>query len=665
MKNLSNLQRSVTAVAAAVMMLFCTVGVFAQQVLPKPPKVDRYEFKTLPSMAPETDASYNVIKQDFFLTMRDGIKLDCSKFFPDQPNQFLPNGYPVVIMVHGYGDSKTTLEQFARDQAQFNYVVYTLSIRGQGLSEGLSNLISTTEAEDLKEFVNYVKRDVVGGDSTKIMIMGGSQGGTLPYMAAARGMKVAGIVSALTSPQFATSWIENGSVKMTFLWTIEYTPDTARYTPQVDRMSDWVYATGVKSNKWDSLAKYVPLNRDFNTYVNNNTVPILIENSWQDYFFNARQGISTFSSLTFPTRVYLGAVMGHGGDISSTENAWHMNFFNEFFFNYAWNQDQSFPTRPKYHFAYTTFPRVGQYWDFKHDSSAVWPPAGVTYKKLYLKNDHDLEVYPEFTDRTVSLKNQVANGYTLQNAVLAEFKGTDFNNKFKKDSVWFETNPLDQPVRMVGTPKITFQYSSSADICQFNVQLFEVSSTGDVKFINRINYTDRNYIKNQKKTATVEGLSHAHLFSTGSKLRVVITNLDRTNDDVKFLGTNPHVLPVMANGTSTIYLKNSYIELPLNMNGVASTGSWLSNLLGWLFQNYPNPFNPTTTISFEIPQAEVVTLKIYDIAGREVATLLNTSLKAGVHQVNWDATRFSSGVYFSKLIVGGKPADIKRMLLIK
>lgn len=665
MKILTNLQKSLTAIALGVILLSCTVGSFAQQHLPKPPRADRYEFKTLPSMVPQTDNPYTVLKQDFLLAMRDGIKLDCSKFFPDQPNQFLPNGYPVVIMVHGYGDKKETLEQFAKDQAQFNYVVYTLSIRGQGSSEGLSNLISTTEADDLKEFVNYVKRDAVGGDSTKIMIMGGSQGGTLPYMAAARGMKVAGIISALTSPQFATSWIENGSVKMTFLWTIEYTPDTARYNSTVDRMSDWVYATGVKSNKWDSLAKYVPLNRDFNTYVNNNTVPILIENSWQDYFFNAKQGINTFNSLTFPTRVYMGAVMGHGGDISATENNWHMGFFNEFFFNYAWNQDQGFATRPKYHYAYTTFPRMGQYWDFKHDSSAVWPPQGVLYKKLFLKDNNDLEVYPEFSDDKVTFKNQVSTGYTLQNAVIAGFSGTEFNTKFKKDSVWFETNPLDQTVRMVGTPKVTLQYSSSADICQFNVQYFEVTSTGDVKFINRINYTDRNYVKNQKKTATIEGLSHAHLFSAGSKLRVVITNLDRTPDDVKFLGTNPHVLPVMANGTSTIYLKNSFIELPLNMNGVTASGSWLSNLLGWLFQNYPNPFNPTTTISFEIPQAELVTLKIYDIAGREVATLLNTNMRAGVHNVQWDATKFSSGVYFSKLIVGGRPADIKRMLLIK
>ena len=235
-----------------LVLLLSSVDLHAQN-RPKGP-IDRYQFKLLPSPIPQSDDPYIVIKEDFFLTLRDGIKMDCSKFYPNVPNPYLPDGYPVVIMVHGYGDRKETLEHFAFAQAQYNYVVYTYSVRGQGNSEGLSNLISMVEAEDLMEFVNYVKNDVVGLDPTKIAIMGGSQDGTLPYMAACNGMQVNSMISALSSPNFASRWMENGCVKMTLLWSVAYTPHSVRYTPTVDRRSDWMYASAVKSDKWDSLA---------------------------------------------------------------------------------------------------------------------------------------------------------------------------------------------------------------------------------------------------------------------------------------------------------------------------------------------------------------------------------------------------------------------------
>ncbi|MCX6166258.1 MAG: alpha/beta fold hydrolase, partial [Ignavibacteriae bacterium] len=179
-------------------------------------KLENYEIPKLPYVQNPGNTLYTVIKSDFNLQLRDGVILDCSKFYPNAPNPYLQNGYPTVIMVHGYGDSKVTLENFARAQSEYGYCVYTFSVRGQGNSGGLSNLISRTEALDLIEFVNYVKHDYVTGlDTSKVLITGGSQGGILPFMASCMGMKVRCIISALSSPQFASSWIENGSIKMT------------------------------------------------------------------------------------------------------------------------------------------------------------------------------------------------------------------------------------------------------------------------------------------------------------------------------------------------------------------------------------------------------------------------------------------------------------------
>ncbi len=71
-----------------------------------------------------------------------------------------------------------------------------------------------------------------------------------------------------------------------------------------------------------------------------------------------------------------------------------------------------------------------------------------------------------------------------------------------------------------------------------------------------------------------------------------------------------------------------------------------------LEQNFPNPFNPVTQIRFTLPSAGFVSLKIYDLLGKEVTTLLSQQLQAGNHSIAWDASRVASGVYFYKMQVG-------------
>ena len=84
----------------------------------------------------------------------------------------------------------------------------------------------------------------------------------------------------------------------------------------------------------------------------------------------------------------------------------------------------------------------------------------------------------------------------------------------------------------------------------------------------------------------------------------------------------------------------------------------------YLLQNYPNPFNPNTSIEYSIPQQSHVTVKVFDLLGREIAMLVNEKKDAGRYSVRWDATRFSSGVYFYTL-QAGEYRDIKRMSLIR
>lgn len=83
-----------------------------------------------------------------------------------------------------------------------------------------------------------------------------------------------------------------------------------------------------------------------------------------------------------------------------------------------------------------------------------------------------------------------------------------------------------------------------------------------------------------------------------------------------------------------------------------------------LSQNYPNPFNPTTRIKFSVPKTAFVRLVIYDINGREVRSLVNEELSPGSYEADWDASQFSSGVYFYKFYTG-KLTETKTMVFIK
>ena len=83
-----------------------------------------------------------------------------------------------------------------------------------------------------------------------------------------------------------------------------------------------------------------------------------------------------------------------------------------------------------------------------------------------------------------------------------------------------------------------------------------------------------------------------------------------------------------------------------------------------LLQNYPNPFNPVTNFKFQIVKPGLVTLKIYDMLGKEVSTIVNEELKAGYYSYKWDASKLASGIYFYR-ITAGSYTEVKKMLMIK
>jgi len=127
-------------------------------------------------------------------------------------------------------------------------------------------------------------------------------------------------------------------------------------------------------------------------------------------------------------------------------------------------------------------------------------------------------------------------------------------------------------------------------------------------------------------------------------------------------------------GTSTFYFTldtwNPYTQVIMKASiksspqtEVQQTGSEIPLAFN-LNQNYPNPFNPSTKIDFQISMKEHVTLKIYDMLGREIATLVDEQKPAGKYSIRFDAGTLADGVYFYRIIAGNF-VGTKKLILLK
>ncbi|MDW8019738.1 MAG: T9SS type A sorting domain-containing protein, partial [Chloroherpetonaceae bacterium] len=111
-------------------------------------------------------------------------------------------------------------------------------------------------------------------------------------------------------------------------------------------------------------------------------------------------------------------------------------------------------------------------------------------------------------------------------------------------------------------------------------------------------------------------------------------------------------------------LQREFAQLPITSVSSVSEAETGKPSRFELSQNYPNPFNPTTTIRYQLPVASEVSLKVFDMLGREVATLVQARQAAGVYQVHFNASGLASGTYLYRLQTPTF-AETKKMTLLK
>ena len=148
--------------------------------------------------------------------------------------------------------------------------------------------------------------------------------------------------------------------------------------------------------------------------------------------------------------------------------------------------------------------------------------------------------------------------------------------------------------------------------------------------------------------------------SPGSYVVKVYRNLHFWTDTTFFVGLTSFTIGTSASSFKIVYQYQSTCEgSPVKVERSDNLPDRFE-----LEANYPNPFNPTTEFRYEMPEARWMTLKIYDVLGREVATVVNEVKQPGKYTVQWDAANAPSGVYWYRL-QAGTFTQVKKMVLIR
>jgi Secretion system C-terminal sorting domain len=163
------------------------------------------------------------------------------------------------------------------------------------------------------------------------------------------------------------------------------------------------------------------------------------------------------------------------------------------------------------------------------------------------------------------------------------------------------------------------------------------------------------------------GQLHFESISSNSNGDVNSNYIDSINISSKsviyFNEANPYKIEIDTNGDNIIDTTiNTYDELITGINNYTNTAQIPKNFE--LFQNYPNPFNPNTTIQYSIPQQSFVTLKMYDLTGRLIKTLVNKEESSGYYHVQFNAENLASGIYFYRLKTNNF-VETKKLILLK
>jgi len=484
-------------------------------------------------------------RSDFFIHTPSGDSLDATSFTP--PALPPSKGYPALLLIHGFGADKSTRIPSCKIYAANGYFTLAYTVRGHGKSSGLSSIMSTPERQDLHTVLDYLKH-LPNVDSNAIGIVGSSQGGLHGLWAAVDHLNVRAVCADAIVPQWASDMLSNGSIRRTMLLLLKTT--SVRYAPVRDTLVRYVM-----HDDYDSLVLRFPVSRDVDTAVlSRSDVPRETFLKWQDHYFSPENGIAAFLNQSSPGELYVGT-QGHFSDDDSAETYVQSDLTFRWFGRFLMHRESGILREPPVVLAYSSLPAdTSGRFHWSHLRMDAYPDKSTSMLRLYFHPDSTISTHRD--DRTASpfvLENRYLDTtYTIEKGFIEGFRGAHFEKILPQSSIVFTSAPLDSSMFWVGQPEMHLYLSSRDSEFPLHAQIYEVDTAGKQYFINRINYIARHWDTRSPREIDVRGIPHAHLFSKGSRIRIILTNIDKSNR--KILGSYPFVLPVFRNaGVSLLF----------------------------------------------------------------------------------------------------------------
>ncbi|MGB4851298.1 MAG: T9SS type A sorting domain-containing protein [Ignavibacteria bacterium] len=316
--------------------------------------------------------------------------------------------------------------------------------------------------------------------------------------------------------------------------------------------------------------------------------------------------------------------------------------------------------------------------------------GGSTYSAAFNSVNSDVAIGDSIFYKIIAQDNSLAHNrdstalykFKIVNVILCEgFTGTTFpptnwSIDFSGTLYWTRESASSYGVGN-GSAKFNFFNASSGVIQSLNTLTFGNSAAGDsIKFDHAYcTYTGGENDQLEILTSSNGGTSYNSLILlNGGNSGPLVTAPGQSGvftPTASQWATKKYAVPVGTNKISfkaiSAFGNNLFLDSICLINGPTGVTTPLSTLIPSVYslsQNYPNPFNPNTKINFALPKQGFVSLKVYDVLGKEVMTLVNEQMSAGSYAVDFNAANLSSGVYFFRM-ESGEFMDIKRMMLIK
>jgi len=323
------------------------------------------------------------------------------------------------------------------------------------------------------------------------------------------------------------------------------------------------------------------------------------------------------------------------------------------------------------------------------DGGFTWTGAGsvssaASRPKIYMSGSGDtliLNYYgPVLSDTATSViraarYRETAPGTLassgFQDVVTDNVAKTEFASAFKNGVVWFfytsgTTGNIDIKCRVSTNSganyNAVFNYAANPNVDEYWFSAKHYQYGVDMNF-----YYDS--LQSGPPTNTTDKIVNKYSVSTNPEGVITVQNISSHPPVWSQRGYKPETVDGLIGNHYGVF----WVGLDGSARKLYYDGDVVTNFKGTetqvadkysLSQNYPNPFNPTTKINFSIPKQGFVSIKVYNMLGKEVATLVSKEMTQGSYSFDYNASKLSSGVYFYKMEVNGF-SEVKKMMLVK